>query len=685
MRLWPFGKARDPRATEAAASFLLSGISGLAQLPADNYESYAREGYGRNELVYACINEIATSASEARLRVESKAESEEVEQGPLVELLTAPNPAMSQYDFLAGLHVYLQIAGNVYIYRVRGRAGQTVALYLLRPDRVAVVPSDTGVAGYTYTVDGREYPLAAEDIGHVRLPNPFDDYYGLSPLHVLAKRVNQDFAIADFVRAFFQNAGVPSGLLNVKRKLNSEDEANRIRERWRARFSGGRNWHNLAILDEDATYQQLSVNPDDMAMPDLTSITEARICSAFGVPPILVGAKVGLDRSTFANYAEARASFWHETLLPLYRLIEDALNRFLAPELGPGLRICWDYSEVGALQDDENARWERVGKAWERGLLLRDEARELMGLDPAPAGFGLVYVLPKAWDQFGPDALEPVAPAPAAITEPPAAPALPEPGKGWVLPEFKVTQREQHLLDGLAAVKAQHEPKGAAMLEGYFRRVLNRADSVMGRHYSAAKADTLPFDAGDLLPESLDAELRREWAIQIEAVIAGTWAAVNESGLLGAVAFEAQSSTVLALLDEGGRRIVQINDTTRRAIQESLRLGLERGYSIAQIANGVPGDGFPGVRSLITELYRNRATTIARTEIGTAQIQAAAQRYAASGVTHVTVMDGHEDEPCAGLNGTTQTVEWALANPLGHPRCTRAVLPVVEALVPVGA
>ncbi|WP_206341757.1 phage portal protein [Streptomyces ureilyticus] len=76
----------------------------------------------------------------------------------------------------------------------------------------------------------------------------------------------------------------------------------------------------------------LGLNLDQLRFPDLRTISETRICAGFGVPPVLVGAKAGLDRSTFANYAEARRSFWEETIMPDQRLIGDVIVRLL-PEV----------------------------------------------------------------------------------------------------------------------------------------------------------------------------------------------------------------------------------------------------------------------------------------------------------------------------------------------------------------
>lgn len=45
------------------------------------------------------------------------------------------------------------------------------------------------------------------------------------------------------------------------------------------------------------------------------------------------------------------------------------------------------------------------------------------------------------------------------------------------------------------------------------------------------------------------------------------------------------------------------------------------------------------------------------------------------GIRYVEVFDGTADLPCAAVANTIQTIEWAAANLLGHPRCQRSTSP----------
>jgi phage portal protein BeeE len=142
--------------------------------------------------------------------------------------------------------------------------------------------------------------------------------------------------------------------------------------------------------------QALGMNLRDLEFPDLRAYSESRICAALGVPPVLVGAKVGLDRSTFTNYAEARRQLWEDAIFSLQRRFRDPVTTQLLPEFtGPGrprVHVRWDNSEVLALQEAESAKWDRATNALARGGITVNDFRRTVGLDPVQGGD--VFMIP---------------------------------------------------------------------------------------------------------------------------------------------------------------------------------------------------------------------------------------------------------------------------------------------------
>src|SRR5690606_8956357 len=132
-------------------------------------------------------------------------------------------------------------------------------------------------------------------------------YFGMPPLRPAVRAIAADNEATDYVTAMLQNSAVPSTIIFTQERLD-EERRNRFTKKWKQKV-GGRNRGEPVFMAQDAKVETLPHTLRDMECPDLRTISESRICSVFGVPPILVGANVGLQRSTFSNYEEARRSF----------------------------------------------------------------------------------------------------------------------------------------------------------------------------------------------------------------------------------------------------------------------------------------------------------------------------------------------------------------------------------------
>jgi hypothetical protein len=125
-------------------------------------------------------------------------------------------------------------------------------------------------------------------------------------------------------------------------------------------------------------------------------------------------------------------------------------------------------------------------------------------------------------------------------------------------------------------------------------------------------------------------------------------------------------------------QVVGIDATTRGALRDVLREGQRRGYSAFQLAEGVPAEGFGGIKGLYLETWKGRAELIARTEMATAQNAAALDRYGATGLIERVQLVEHEDtdEPCAARNG--KVVPLSEKPGLLHPNCRMGLIPLVD-------
>jgi len=148
-------------------------------------------------------------------------------------------------------------------------------------------------------------------------------------------------------------------------------------------------------------------------------------------------------------------------------------------------------------------------------------------------------------------------------------------------------------------------------------------DGILGRwmERSGAESKDFPpdFDANSLYSNDALADLQAIVERAILRMSKKTVAAINETGLAGTLQWTEQLPFVQSVLVQAPTRARMIHSTTNRAISRAVGIALDNGYSISQLARGVPADKFPGLRSILTETVA-RSRTIARTEIMRSQI-----------------------------------------------------------------
>jgi HK97 family phage portal protein len=387
-------KATIPRVQNFAATVPV-WQAGRAQLPNNRYETYAREGYSKNELIYACIEELSTSAAEPKMQARYGEQWSRV--SPILSLLNRPNPFLSYFEFWATIIMHRSLAGNAYALKVRSASQKVVELWLMRPDRVRIVPSQTTyIDRYIYNAGvGQVYEIAPRDVIHFKNRNPLDDWYGMPPLMPASGRTDIDNYMKDFVKAAFQNGGMPGAVLSVKQKV-SEEQKEAIKNRFRNNFAGPSGWHELLILDNaESTYtpMSMSLGARGLVIPELDEIEEARIPMVFGVPQSLIGTRTSYQNGGYANKRAESQDFWTGTLTPLYKELAGPLNLRLVPEFSGVDEVAFDLTDVWALQPDQTAIAERAAKLVMSGVWTVEEGRRETGKPENPPGDD-VYLVP---------------------------------------------------------------------------------------------------------------------------------------------------------------------------------------------------------------------------------------------------------------------------------------------------
>lgn len=618
-----------------------------------DFQTLSRDFYEKNPLVYACINEIATSTAEPRMQVERFTGGDWEAQGdghPLAQLLEYPNPYMTAYDFWYVVTMYRAIGGNAFVEIERSGNGRPIGLWPIRPDRVEIIPGPTGstqrIVGYKIKISADlTIPLPPDAMMHFKTQHPRSDLWGLSPLSVCLTYAGIDNSAGNFVKAFFDNAGVPYGILTSKNRL-ADPMVEFIKDRWKSQFHGPEGWHEIAVIDSDVAFQKIGISATEIDMSAVHAIPETRICQVFQVPPILVGAMAGLQNATYANYQEARKSFWQDTLSPIYKSLIDQVNMRVAPEFGQGIRAQWDFSQVVALNEDADLLHNRVRADVTAGFVLVNEARQKIGL-PSVAG-GDVFLRPLLMQEI-PAVVETKA-MPISIedrllaeTKPVAElPAAVEDVKNLIW--WKAIDR--------TARKFEEPVKAAAAKQ--FGVESDGLLALLRREGKNSKAgvpfQTFLFSALDYLLMDSAPAWRSAFLPIFEAIFQTQ--ADNIAARFG-ISFNLDSTETLQFLEQYTMRfsesLFQVNE---RAINQLVVQAQGEGWSVPTLRDAI--------QSTWGDFAESRAEMIARSETIRSSNAGAHEAFRQAGISRIqwlTARDGRVCEWCDPLNGKTVGIE----------------------------
>ncbi len=376
-------------------------VNGQAQWQMGDFSAYVTEGFDLNAVIYSAIMFKAKAIAKARLRAyRGDPENPERLPGthPLAQLVARPNPSQSWLEFQQQREVYLNVAGNSYTWLDRpSRNALPTALYNLRPDRVVIVPELRGIKGFLYVPEGaagERVPFLPQDMIHIKFPNPNDPLeglgYGLSPMAPMSHAGDVDNAITAFLKQFIDRGAMMAGLIKTKQSLD-DDGVQRVKTRWREQYGGLDNWGEIGVLDVDSEYQRLGLTFEEMGFSNLDSRNESRMLGPFGVPPILIGTRYGMDRSTFSNAEEARKACWEDTLLPELDLFAADDEYYLRDDSGAFVQ--YDTSTIPALQQKRSEQIDGAYKLWQMGTPA-NQATAAVGLQIGDIPGGDVGYLP---------------------------------------------------------------------------------------------------------------------------------------------------------------------------------------------------------------------------------------------------------------------------------------------------
>jgi len=350
------------------------------------YQAFSTEAYRQNVVAFQAVNKIASAVSAIEWEVWDGDKT--LLEHPLYDLLRRPNPGQSGRDWWKMRVCYLLLSGNNYDEIIEGEGRSISQMWALRPDRMSIVKSSTGLpGGFIYGEGSQKISFTADpitgesEILHTKLFNPLDDWYGLSPVEAAAYAVDQHNLTMKWLQGLLQNSAKPSGALVTKSEMPlSDTEFQRLKNEIESKYAGAENAGRPLLLEGGMDWKQMGLSPVDMEILRVKDSSARDISLAFGVPPLLLNIP---GDNTYANYREARLGFYEDTVLPFLGFVAEGMNKLISERYSVEIRPNKDRIE--AIADKRQKLWEMADNSDD---LTLNESRGLKGYEPLPLPLG---------------------------------------------------------------------------------------------------------------------------------------------------------------------------------------------------------------------------------------------------------------------------------------------------------
>lgn len=291
----------------------------------------------------------------------------------------------------------LMFDGNAYLLKVRN-GSKVIGLDFIPHDAITVEerPNYPMIID-GYKLRGQSGRIPKEDVVHIMDGvDPDHPSVGLSKLKSVMRLVMTDNQIAIFAHAILRNP-FPGIVMMPDSETTSflAEDLQTIVEQTR-QVSGGERGGGIAAFTQKMKVEKLGYSPNDMAVSEFAKLGEERITAVFGLPAIVAGMGAGLERSTFANYEQAREAATEEFLVPIWEAISAAFTDQLLNEYESdlsGVRVDLDYSKVKALQEDVDELHARTRENFKANMIDRERAKQMIGEEPGPEDKGVFFYM----------------------------------------------------------------------------------------------------------------------------------------------------------------------------------------------------------------------------------------------------------------------------------------------------
>lgn len=387
---------RYPRERQLPADVMPQQINNTVCLNAStgaDFFSSSPSGYPVTETtamrvaaVYACVEKICVIASLPKhIYQRTDNGAERIDHDYWAFLNTQPDDNWTAASLWERTISSMLLRGDGIIeIRRPPKTGHVIGLKPYLWDNTSILRDHKGVISYRVTDPHtrQQKILLADEVLHI--PGfGFNGWHGMSVIQYAAYNgVGIALAANQYSSEFFANGINPDIVLATDQTLNQK-QTDDLKQQIENKHAGIGNRHKPLILQGGLKVQQVSLSSEDAQLLQTREFQVVDLCTAFGVPPQLIGAKESVSGWAGASLEQVNIFFAKYTLKGHIARIEQEINRKLFPG---NSKIFVKFNMDAFLDGDSKSQAEYFAKALggpgQQGFMYVNEVRKLKNLPP---------------------------------------------------------------------------------------------------------------------------------------------------------------------------------------------------------------------------------------------------------------------------------------------------------------
>ncbi|HYG66313.1 MAG TPA: phage portal protein, partial [Anaeromyxobacteraceae bacterium] len=276
-----------------------------------------------------------------------------------------------------------------------------------------------GTIVYEYIAEtGAIYEVPDTDVIHLRGPSVASIFGGDSILARATVAIATAAAQEKFGNVYFANGAHLGGYLQLKGRLKTQADVDRLKADWNAKTAGLHKVGETAVLEDGAEFHSLTPDAERVQLVAPRAFQVEEIARYFGVPLVKLMVKEAAS-GYGSNLSTLNEQFSRDTLTPWAKRIAQEFGFKLLPQRSPWAEISVDLRWTTRGDAESRARVRQMDV--QSGVITRDEARAEEGLSALPGGVGAIVTVAAGLMELTRENLAPKPPAP------PPGPPQPEP------------------------------------------------------------------------------------------------------------------------------------------------------------------------------------------------------------------------------------------------------------------